>query len=155
MNFHIPKPERLAASKMWISIFCLSRDAYMATTSGQSAWAFEYNFRCLKWFFRKLPQNLWSAFFLKFRFLKYGFWSRDWFTYVNHGCKEPLIRYLWMSFTFLCLTIGLVLPTFSQYQVRLEEAVQMCSVKKCFVKEKVLRDTRAMACSFSKAADLL
>ena len=31
---------------------------------------FEYNFRCLKWFFRKLPRKLRSAFFLKLRFLK-------------------------------------------------------------------------------------
>ena len=33
---------------------------------------FEYNFRYLKWFFRKLPRKLRSAFFLKLRFLKIG-----------------------------------------------------------------------------------
>ena len=31
---------------------------------------FEYNFRCLKWFFRKLSRKLRSAFFLKLRPLK-------------------------------------------------------------------------------------
>ena len=31
---------------------------------------FEQNFRCLKWFFRKVPRKLQSAFFLKLRFLK-------------------------------------------------------------------------------------
>ena len=31
---------------------------------------FEYNFRCLKRFFRKVPRKLRSAFFLKLRFLK-------------------------------------------------------------------------------------
>ena len=36
----------------------------MTTTSDQSAWGFEYNFRCLKWFFRKLLGKLRSAFFL-------------------------------------------------------------------------------------------
>ena len=37
----------------------------MTTTSDQSTWGFEYNFRYLpvKWFFRKLPRKLRSAFF--------------------------------------------------------------------------------------------
>ena len=111
MNFHEPKLERLALSKMWISIICLSKGAHVVNQLG----GFEYNFRCLQWFFRKLPRKLVSAFFLKLRFLEYGFWSRQWFTYVNYCCKELHIRYLWESFSFLCLTIRLVLPTFSQY----------------------------------------
>ena len=83
LNFHVPKPEKLALSKMWTSIICLLKGAHMTMTPGQSAWGFEYNFRCLKQFFRKVPKKLRSAFFLNWDFWKYGFWSRDWSAYVK------------------------------------------------------------------------
>ena len=35
---HVPKPERLAFSKMRTSIFHLSKGAHMVTTSSQSTW---------------------------------------------------------------------------------------------------------------------
>ena len=72
VNSYVGKPERLALSKMWTSIFCLSKGAYMTTSSGQSAWGIwiEFNFRCLKWFFRKLPWKVRPAFLIKLRFLK-------------------------------------------------------------------------------------
>ena len=38
VNFHVPKPERFALSKMLTSIFCLSKGAHMTVTSSQSAW---------------------------------------------------------------------------------------------------------------------
>ena len=66
VTFHIPKPERLALSKMWTSIFRLSKGA-------NQHGGFEYNFRCLKRFFRKVRRKLRSAFFLKLRFLKIRF----------------------------------------------------------------------------------
>ena len=37
VNYHVPKRERLVLSKMWISIFSLSKGAQMITTSGQLA----------------------------------------------------------------------------------------------------------------------
>ena len=83
LDFHVPRPEKLALSKMGTSIICLLKGPHMTTTPGQSAWGFEYNFRCFKQFFRKVPQKLRSAFFLNWDFWKYGFWSRDWSTYVK------------------------------------------------------------------------
>ena len=70
LNFHVPKPARLAPSKMWTSIFCLSKGALWQQLLANQLGRFEYNFRCLKRIFRKVLQKLRSAFFLKFRFLK-------------------------------------------------------------------------------------
>ena len=82
VNFHVAKPEVLALSKIWASSFCLSEGAHMIMTSGQSAWWIRiYNFRCLKWFFSKLPQKLWSTFLLKLKFFKMLFLVRDWSAY--------------------------------------------------------------------------
>ena len=70
VNYHAAKAERLALSKMWTSIFCLSKPVHMTTTSGQSPCGIEYNFRYLKWFFSKLPHKSQLVFLLKLWFLK-------------------------------------------------------------------------------------
>ena len=70
----------------------------------QSAWGFEYNFRCLKRFFRKVRRKLRSAFFLKLRFfkirllvtwLKYLLWA--YFTYLARFSYVPYLRALNIS----------------------------------------------------------
>ena len=70
VNFHVPKPEKLAFSKMWTSMFCLQKMSIWQRLLANQLGGFEYNFRFLKWFFRKLPGKLRLAFFLKLRFLK-------------------------------------------------------------------------------------
>ena len=61
--FQITKPERLALSKNWTSIFCLSKGTQCQQVLANPLEGFEYYFRCLKWFFKKLPRKLQSAFF--------------------------------------------------------------------------------------------
>ena len=57
---------------------------------------FECNFRCLKWFFRKLPRKVRSAFFLKKRFLNIRIlvtWLKCLFTVylMNHLFKISVL----------------------------------------------------------------
>ena len=70
VNFHVPKPEMSVFSKMSTSIFCLSKGAHMTTLLANQLGQFEYSFRCLKRFFRKMARKLRSPFFHKLRFLK-------------------------------------------------------------------------------------
>ena len=64
VNSHIAKPDRLILSKMLTSTFYLSKGDRMTTLANQLA-AFEYNFRCLEWFFSKMSGKLSLAFLLK------------------------------------------------------------------------------------------
>ena len=70
MNSHKAKLERLALSKMPTLAFCVSKALIWQRILANQLGEFEYNFRCLKWFFNKLPQKLRSAFLLKLRILK-------------------------------------------------------------------------------------
>ena len=81
LNFPVPKPARLALSKMWTSIFCLSKDPY-----DNNSWLISLrnlNIILGAWngFSGKCRESCDRFFFLNQDFWKYGFWWRDWSAY--------------------------------------------------------------------------
>ena len=64
VNFHVPKPERLALSIIWTSIFCLQKMPIWKRLLANQLGGLECDFTCLKRFFRKVPRKLRWLFFL-------------------------------------------------------------------------------------------
>ena len=70
VKFHVPKPERLALSKMPLQSFVFQKVLISQRPLANQLGGFQYNFRCLKRFFRKMRRKLRLTFVFKLRFVK-------------------------------------------------------------------------------------
>ena len=92
LNFHVPKSEMLALSKMWTSIFYLWKGANMTTTPGQSTWRIWTQFLVPETVFQESATKAAIGFFSQIKIFEN--------TAFGHVTEVPIWRDVNEAFTY-------------------------------------------------------